>query len=629
MSDGMLSPARDLARIGHVDGLRAIAVLAVVGFHAGIPGFGGGFVGVDVFFVISGYLIINHIVDELRGNRFSLPVFYARRVLRILPPLLVVLLACTAVAAVILVSPYEWEWFTLSAFTAAVSASNFYFLSKQGYFDFSTWEKPLLHTWSLSVEEQFYLVAPLLLMGVFALGVRSARHSGRALMACAVLVFAASLAACIWLSQPAGDERNFGFYLMPLRAWEFVAGGAIGAFGAKRLAGVPRWAGEAAACTGLVAILLSVLFYHGEWAYPGYLAALPVIGTVLTIWGGLAAPRALSARLISLPLLTGIGLISYSWYLWHWPFISFARIADFGDVSLPRDVLMAVLSLGPALLTYRYVEQPARRWREARDLRRLGWRPMGGGVAACIGVAALCGTVGGGAYWWMNQNPMLSEDSAAFVAASACPPDICRNLVGHRGSLMGDSHSDRLGDPLERETERLGIALDRSISPGVGDFVILARRWAPYFEEHVHGRNYERTLADFMKAASEGGRRRVLIVGPVPEFPRKGAQCVLRAERYGLDLTTCGIARDKVEARRKQAVDTLKDLVSVFPNTRYVDPLDLFCDATVCLPYKDGILVTKDTNHITEPYASDWLFAAFKEDFWWALGGDAPGLAKR
>ncbi|MBX3576042.1 MAG: acyltransferase [Rhizobiaceae bacterium] len=224
-------------RIAHIDGLRAVAVIAVVGFHAGLPGFGGGFVGVDVFFVISGYLIINHIVDELRAGRFSPMRFYARRALRLLPPLLLVIAASTVLAAAILVSPGEWEWFTLSAVAAALFASNVYFLLKQGYFDLDIYEKPLLHTWSLAVEEQFYLVVPVLIVGCFFVASRWRRDPIRVLVVVAVVVLVASLAGSIAYTVPTG--RNQAFYLMHWRAWEFAAGGLVGLLGRAERNAVP------------------------------------------------------------------------------------------------------------------------------------------------------------------------------------------------------------------------------------------------------------------------------------------------------------------------------------------------------------------------------------------------------
>jgi peptidoglycan/LPS O-acetylase OafA/YrhL len=157
----MSSPAAaGVNRVAHIDGLRAIAVVAVVAFHANVPFVTGGFIGVDVFFVISGYLIVNHIVQELAAGKFSFAQFYARRAIRLFPPLFVTIAVTAVAAAFILVSPGEWQWFTLSAVTASLFSSNFYFLSKQGYFDTDAYEKPLLHTWSLSVEEQFYLIVP-------------------------------------------------------------------------------------------------------------------------------------------------------------------------------------------------------------------------------------------------------------------------------------------------------------------------------------------------------------------------------------------------------------------------------------------------------------------------------------
>jgi peptidoglycan/LPS O-acetylase OafA/YrhL len=610
------------SRIAHIDGLRAIAVLLVIGYHAGVPGFGGGFIGVDIFFVISGYLIINHIVDELGRGVFSVKLFYARRALRLLPPLFVMLAVSTLVATVVLVSPYEWKWYTHSAITAALSASNIYFLSRQGYFDINASEKPLLHTWSLGVEEQFYLVVPLLLVACFALAARWRANSYRVLAIAGAAIFVVSLAGCIWQTPDSG--RNFAFYLPYWRAWEFAAGGAIGFLATRPLGRIGLVGYEIAGLASLALLLASNLLIGETMTYPGYLAIAPVAATVLLIASGLAVPHSVAARLLSIPVLTGIGLVSYGWYLWHWPAIAFGRIAGFGDPSLARDVAMAVLALCLAVLTYWYVEKPARRWREGHDLRLLGGKVVSYAVAASLAMAAFSFAVGSAAEEWTSGSPALAWDQEALVAAADCPPAVCEAASGQSGVLVGDSHADKLSKGAIPQAARLGVEVERApVARPDQNFAIVMFRWNSYLDQPD---NDEASVSSEIAKLSDGGRRRILLVGPVPEFAYKGAQCVLRAIRYGSDRDKCSVSRASVEERRGPAVGLLQHIAETTPNTRYVDPIDLFCDATVCRPSVDGLILMEDEDHLIVPDGGYWLYNALKHDFWWVFGGRAGSL---
>ncbi|HSK29273.1 MAG TPA: acyltransferase family protein, partial [Candidatus Limnocylindria bacterium] len=554
-----------IARVAHIDGLRAVAVFAVVGYHAGVPGFGGGFVGVDVFFVISGYLIINHLVGEMSSGTFSLVQFYARRSLRLFPPLIVVILASTAAAAFILVSPYEWEWFGLSAFFSSIYLSNFYFLSKQGYFDVDAYQKPLLHTWSLSVEEQFYFVVPLLLMGCFAIAARSKISAYRILAFVCAAVFGVSLLGSILATDPVG--RNHAFYMMHWRAWEFAAGGAIGFLARSAFLADRKHIADAAGIAGIAIIVATVLLIDDRSHFPGFLAVLPVAGAVLVLASGLVNPNAATTRLIAWKPFAFVGLISYGWYLWHWPMISLARMAQFGDVSLSRDLLMAALSFILAVGTYRLVEQPARRFREQADLSVFGQKLITIGFMASLALAIFSGGVGGIAYVWTMRNPAISAASDHLVTASACPEALCESAKGQRGVLVGDSHSDRIERTLRREAGRVGASIGRPQGRGTDarvsavDFSVVNYRWntAPWKYETV-----EERLAEILADSS----RRVLLIGPVPEFHYQAANCILRAERYGIDWDRCAVTRASVEERRLPATRELRRLAEKYSNVR-------------------------------------------------------------
>ncbi len=339
-----------------VDGLRAAAVVPVVLFHAGVPGFGGGFVGVDVFFVISGTLITGLIAEEIRQGRFSLADFYERRIRRIVPALAAMLLFC-AVAASVLLLPMDHAEFGRSVVAAALSFSNVFFWRQSGYFSDAAELKPLLHTWSLSVEEQFYIALPLFLLAMTALF--RGRWAGRWITGGVLVMMAASFALSV-----EGLERHPDavFYLMPTRAWELLLGALLG------LGAVPAvrnaWVNEAAGLLGLGLIVWAVVLFDRMTAFPGANALVPCLGAALVIHAGggagIGGGRPLAARLLALPVPVFIGLISYSLYLWHWPLLVFAHYTTFGPLDPIGTAGVLALAVLVSVLSWRFVEKPFR-----------------------------------------------------------------------------------------------------------------------------------------------------------------------------------------------------------------------------------------------------------------------------
>ena len=326
-----------------IDGLRAVAVLPVILFHAGLTFWSGGYVGVDVFFVISGYLITTILIEQRVRGTYSVLGFYERRARRILPALFVVLLACIPFAWMWL-PPYPLEDFARSMAFAALFISNVHFLEHGGYFALDAELRPLLHTWSLAVEEQYYLLFPLILFGLGAFGRRK-------FLAVFALLALASLAMAEWGWRNYPDEN---FYFTPSRLWELLAGSICAAILFRRE--VMR--SEVLAALGLAMILVSTVWYDAAMPFPSLWTLLPVLGTCLIIL--FANSTTMTARVLSLPPLVGVGLISYSAYLWHQPLFAFARIRGAGEVS---DWVMAglvVLSLVLAWASWRFVEQPFR-----------------------------------------------------------------------------------------------------------------------------------------------------------------------------------------------------------------------------------------------------------------------------
>ena len=326
-----------------VDGLRAYAVLAVVLFHVGVPGFGGGYVGVDVFFVISGFLITRLIVDEVRATGgFRFGNFYLRRARRLAPAMLVTFTACFAVAFLIFPAA-DFERFAGSLVYALLSLSNFYFWQEAGYFDAAALTKPLLHTWSLAVEEQFYLVWPALLVLLLL------RLRARWVVAAIVLIALLSLAAAQYLLAV---DPPAAFYLLPARGVE-LAIGALMVWAVRYPPRDPRLL-EPILLLGLAMIAAAVVLFTAETPFPGVASLLPCLGTALAIYAGTARLSGLALRN---PVAVAVGRASYSIYLVHWPLIVFTASYTFAEPSGATTLGLVAASLVLGGLQYRLVEQ--------------------------------------------------------------------------------------------------------------------------------------------------------------------------------------------------------------------------------------------------------------------------------
>jgi peptidoglycan/LPS O-acetylase OafA/YrhL len=410
-----------------IEGLRAIAVTLVVLSHAGVAGLAGGYVGVDVFFVISGFLITTLLVKELtRSGRISLAGFYARRAVRLLPASTVVLVATVAAS---------WQWLPPTRFKSISLDglfSTFYGinwrLAYEGvqYLNADAAPSPLQHFWSLAVEEQFYLVWPLLLL-IFAMTWMRRGKPGRLpliIALCAVVVV--SLTVSVTQTTSSAPWAYFGAHT---RAWELGAG-ALVAMAASRLTRVPKPVSAAVTWTGVLAVLAAAVIFDEQTAFPGYAAALPVLGSAAIIAGGCAAPRRGAAVLLGTWPFQQIGKYSYSWYLWHWPVLMIAPVALHRHPTLKLNLALGVGSLLIAIASYHLVENPVRTrsWIKARK-----WRGLGLGLTLSASAAALA--LIAGLFTPALRTGGAAADAEQAVASASDPAAELRKLVAASVSL--------------------------------------------------------------------------------------------------------------------------------------------------------------------------------------------------
>jgi peptidoglycan/LPS O-acetylase OafA/YrhL len=343
-----------------IDGLRALAVVPVILFHARFELFSGGFVGVDVFFVISGYLITTILIEDIENKRFSIVNFYERRARRIFPALFFVMLCCM---------PFAWMWmlpsqlkeFSHSLVAVSLFVSNFLFSRESGYFATAAEEKPLLHTWSLAVEEQYYILFPLFLFLAWRFG------KNRVFWLIVVLTsISFALSEWGWRHRPIEN-----FYLAPTRAWELFAGSIAAFIVQKRGVG----SNNTLALVGLGSIVFAIFFYDESTPFPGVYALAPVLGVVLLVL--YADKETFVAKFLSTKLFVGVGLISYSAYLWHQPLLAFARIQHVGELPIPLSLFLCSLAIFLAYFSWRFIEKPFRNKNYASRKRIFVWSSLG------------------------------------------------------------------------------------------------------------------------------------------------------------------------------------------------------------------------------------------------------------
>jgi len=625
-----------------VDGLRAVAVLLVVGYHAFPAWIQGGYIGVDVFFVISGYLITRLIQARQESGRFTLRDFYARRVRRIFPALLLVLSA-VAIAGLLLFQADELAGLRNALVAGGLFVPNIQIWRETGYFDTAANLKPLLHLWSLGVEEQFYLLWPLALIAIW----RLPRHRMVALAILAIASFALNIATV-------RDYPAATFYLPLTRFWEFLPGAALAIYKPPPL---PKAASSWMGAGGLLAILLTGFLLGGAQVYPGWLALIPVLGATAVIWAGMTAWS--NRVLLASAVAVFIGLISYPLYLWHWPLLSIARIENFGeDVSPALRLVLVAAAFVLAALTYALVERrihlratrivvpgllaamvavialsyaalplaaSQRAQNTALDVRQLEWAQWKN--QACTARYPWENTRG----WWTcmasaNRPPsvMLLGDSHAnqlFPGLTKALPQqsilnigTCITIDGLRASSEseGEHPCTRSG---KAEQEKL-IADIAANSPGLRQ-VILAGFWPaftakgeeadpltgrarrPQFVLQGSGSQREKFLEGLsgtLRFWEQRNVRPILMLG-LPSLPYHVRKCLSRPYRPATE--TCVLDAPQQHRARASFVALVQQLKQRHPSLLVYDPLPVFCGPATCNLHDGATLFFRDDNHVS------------------------------
>jgi peptidoglycan/LPS O-acetylase OafA/YrhL len=497
-----------------VDGLRAVAVVAVLLYHAGF-GCEGGYVGVDVFFVISGYLITSLIWKDLESGRFTFAHFWERRARRIVPALVVVTVA-TLAAGWFLLLPEDFGSLGRAVAAQAVFGANIHYWFDSGYFAGAAEEKPLLHTWSLAVEEQFYLFVPFLMWGMF----RTAALRGRAAVISilsAGFIFSFALSVYGVIRAPSAT-----FYLLPTRAWELLLG-ALVAFLPPSLPPLGRrWARELFALAGLILVLIPVLAYTPKTPFPGLAALPPCLGTALIIWanerGDRKIPTAVGTALSVRPVVF-IGLISYSLYLWHWPFLAFSRYVAFAPLTAGYRAAMIGLGLLSAVLSWKYVETPFRE-RKLGASRKSVFAFAGTGLVVVLCAGLLCVAMRGFPQRFPEEAQKLAsaKSDMAFIneltaddvrAGKLVPVGVADSTLRPAVLVWGDSHAMSAlpaVDAFLKERGLAGRAATHSATAPVLNWFIISNSGlgsdAPAFNDAVLSYVRSRQIPDVMLIAN-------------------------------------------------------------------------------------------------------------------------------
>ncbi len=594
-----------------IDGLRSLAILPVLLFHAGIPGFSGGYVGVDVFFVISGFLITRIIRDDLAKGQFSLTNFYERRVRRIFPALAAMLLG-SAIAAGLFLLPEDLLGFSRSLLGALFSVSNIYFFRTTSYFTADSTAQPLLHTWSLGVEEQFYLALPVFMLLVWRL---RPTWLGTSIWLLLLLSLALSV---IGMRLASG----FTFFMLPTRAWELLAGALIS------LGLVPALRNYAwrtgLSLLGLTLILVPVFVYSRNTPFPGLAALPPVLGTCLLLH---VAPGTIIGRLLQVRVLVFIGLISYSLYLWHWPILMLYQYRTGVGLEGWTGPALLILAFVLAVASWRWIEQPFRRTQAKSRTIWIG----AAAVLSIVSATGLVGILGNGLPQRFSPDAMrlanAAQDHSSKRQQCLAVPDglsaLDRNclLAGTEEAkiaVWSDSHGVELADALAENGASIQLIATSNCPPALhftptarplcaaqndaslsyldrSDIgtVILAARYGngDYPDIDTLSAGIEATV----RALSEAGKA-VVLVGATPEPGFNVPRRLALALTDGVAVDTLRISQPQL-AKANAANHILTEIAARTGATLFL-PSEQLCNPD-CRLYEQGKSLYFDDNHLS------------------------------
>jgi len=594
-----------------IDGLRALAIIPVILFHADFTAFSGGFVGVDIFFVISGFLITSIIIDDLKSNSFSLAKFYERRARRILPALFFVMATCI---------PFGWMWmqpgqlidFSESLIAVSLFVSNFLFWSESGYFAEASEEKPLLHTWSLAVEEQYYLLFPLFLILTWRFG----RNS---VFWITILMAAVSLLYSEWGWR---NEKTANFYLAPARVWELLAGSLVAFIIEKK----GLLSSNAFSFLGILAIVLSIIIFDDNTPFPSTYTLLPVVGVSLVILFG--DNKTFTAKLLSKDVLVKLGLISYSAYLWHQPLFAFARVKLIQQPSITLMGTLILVSFILASFSWRFIEQPFRNKNSSFSQKNIFLFASFGMIAFIVlGVYSLSqngfperyslllkGDVGHLDYHKYIDNKYHDCEPKEISDKALSWDGFLRCKQSKKGEadwiLLGDSHAEHLFLGLAEKFNEHNIV-----------FYIFGA--APYIDEpkfsqifdhisnfekpktivlnmHYIGRvvqksEFQNKLDKTIKSLKKM-QHKVILVGDIPTYKVHPADCI-----YGNSLEK---AKDYCSMpiidfdKQKQLYETSLIYLANNNNIEYIPIHQPLCDVDNCSMITMDTILYRDKNHL-------------------------------
>ena len=634
-----------------IDGLRAVAVLPVVFYHAAL-GFSGGFVGVDVFFVISGFLITKIIYDLVIAGKFSFVEFYDRRVRRLFPALFVMFLLVTAWSVIHLISPDLLAYgASLAAATAYLSNVDFY--HGTGYFITQARTQPLLHTWSLAVEEQFYIVVPFVLFVLVRYVPR--RFHVPAIVAISVL----SWCLCVWVTR---IDTSAAFYLLPMRAWELGLGGVLAISAPAILRRRP--VAEVVSLVGMAMILFSIFDFSGATPFPGWHATIPTVGTAAVLSTG-GRSGATVERVLSMKMFTFIGEISYSLYLWHWPVIVAFTYAAPSPPTPATSLLAIAISLVLATLSWQFVEKPFRKRRLLGDARSL--------FIAAVCASALTIACGAGLYLSKGlpqRQPRavlaLLDDSRWTTVHNECHRETKQRLQENRlcvrGApgvapsfvLAGDSHADALSEGLFEAARRHGVAGVQITAPGfvplpgrhsltsevskglAGPFMVYLRAnpslktiiITGFWVQEATGQSYRNpSQMVFVDAQYDGSgaaydpkalhnglarlvsafpARHFILLDDVPTGDQLSLSEYARLITSGVRVPQPGLARADADKQRATYEPILRAVAKEHKNVSYEPVLARLCGPQICPLFRpDGIPIIRDGDHLSRYGSAD------------------------